>query len=199
MTAETVLEGVLLEIGLDRPTAQLTDPSYEIRQIKQFMNAAGKDVAFRTEWSRMTKSHTVGGNLSEDTLPGDFHKLPEKGAVRLNKADFHPVRPVVAPEQWHFLSVRPSTQPYYHLSGGKILFSPALDADGAVMPYISKFWVEGKAAITQNGDNLLIPDRLVEKGAIWRWKRQKGQPYDDLLAEYEADILVEIDADRGAE
>lgn len=199
MTAENVLVNVLLEIGLDIASPQLTSDEFAIRQIKQFMNATGKDVSRRTEWSRMTAEHSVAGGLSEDNLPEGFHKLPEKGAVRLNKAGFHPVRPVVAPEQWQFLKARPSAQPHYHLAGGKILFSPALDVDGAIVPYISKYWVEDKAEITQNGDNILIPERLIEKGTIYRWKRQKGLPYDDFLAEFEADILAEIEADRGAE
>jgi hypothetical protein len=82
------------------------------------------------------------------------------------------------------------------LHAGKILFSPALDADGAKVRYVSKHWVEGKEEITQNGDNLLVPERLIEKGAIWRWKRQKGLPYDDMLAEFEADLIGEIKADR---
>lgn len=197
MTAETVLTNVLLEIGIDNPSAQLTSSDFSIRQIKAMMNAAGKDIARRAEWSRLYKTFSIAGGLSESVLPSDFQEMAEKGAVRLNKAGFYPVRPVIAPEQWAFLTARPSTQPYYHLAAGKILFSPALDDDGAIVRYVSKNWVEGKPEITQNGDNLLVPERLVEKGTIWRWKRQKGLPYDDILAEFEADLMTEIAADRG--
>lgn len=49
MTAESVLTNVLLEIGLDNASAQLTSNDYDIRQIKAFMNAAGKDISRRTE------------------------------------------------------------------------------------------------------------------------------------------------------
>lgn len=197
MTAEAVLNNVLLEIGLDNPTAQLTSSEYDIRQIKAFMNAAGKDISRRTEWSRLYKELIVVGGISEVVLPDDFQEMAEQGSVRLNKAGFNPVRVVVAPEQWEFLAGRPSVQPFYHLSGGKVLFSPVLDADGARIRYVSNHWVEGKGEVTQNGDNLLIPERLVEKGTIWRWKRQKGLPYDDMLAEFEADLIAEIKADRG--
>jgi len=197
MTAETVLENVLLEIGLDRSAPQLTAGDYETRQIKAFMNATGKDVAHRAEWSRMFGDLTVPGGVDNAVLPDDFHQMAEQGAVRLNKSGFHPVRAVTAPEQWAFLTARPSAQPYFHLAGGKVLFSPILDADGALVRYVSKHWVEGKEAITENGDTLLIPERLVEKGTIWRWRRQKGLPFDDMMAEHEADILAEIDADRG--
>lgn len=197
MSAETVLQNVLVEIGLDRTTPQLTASDYETRQIKEFMNATGKEVSRRAEWSRLFQDLTVPGSVDQITLPDDFHQLTERGAVRLNKVGFHPVRVVTAPEQWAFLTARPSAQPYCHLAGGKLLFASALDTDGALVRYVSKHWVTGKEEITENGDTLLIPERLVEKGTIWRWRRQKTLPYDDLLAEYEADILVEIDADRG--
>lgn len=196
MTAESVLTNVLLEIGLDNTSAQLTSNDYETRQIKAFMNATGEDVSRRAEWYRLVKELTVAGSVSEADLPGDFQMLTEQNAVRLNKTGFHQVRPAAGPGVWALLSARPSTQPYYHLHAGKILFSPALDTDGAKVRYVSKHWVEGKEEITQNGDNLLVPERLIEKGAIWRWKRQKGLPYDDMLAEFEADLIGEIKADR---
>lgn len=198
MTAETILNSVLLEIGLDYTNPQLSSSDFTLRQIRQFMNAAGKDIAGRAEWSRLYKSETVPGGVDSHPLPSDFKEMAEAGAVRLNKAGFSPVLPVAAPEMWVLLKQRPSSQPYYHLTDGTVAFSPVLDADGAVFRYVSRNWVEGKAEIAQNGDNLLIPERLVEKGTIWRWRRQKGLPFDDLLAEFEADLIAEIKADRGA-
>lgn len=212
MTAETVLNNVLLEVGLDVTSAQISSGTLEMRQIVRFMNAAGVDVSRRAEWSKMSKRVTFahddsgGGNApgggtvttSIFDLPDDFHEMAENGAVKLNGiADFCPVRAVVSPEQWEFLLTQPSTQPYYHLTAGQLQFSPGLDTNGATVRYVSKYWVEGKEAINQNGDNILVPERLIEKGAIWRWKRQKGLPFDDVLAEYEADILADIKADRG--
>lgn len=53
-------------------------------------------------------------------------------------------------------------------------------------------------ALTADDDRTLFPERLLAKGILWRWKRQKGLPFDDSLAEFEADLLQEINADRGA-
>ena len=198
MSAEDVLIHVLLAVGLDRPGAQLTAGDFEIDQIKAFMNEAGTDIARRAQWSGLFKTHTIEGEVSAVDLPEDFYQMAQNGAVRLNKEGFYPVLPVLAPEQWAFLSMRPSAQAHYHLSQGQVQFSPALDEDGAVMLYLSSWWVEGKGAISQNSDEILIPERLVEKGTVWRWKRQKGMTYDDLLAEFEADLEAELNADRGA-
>lgn len=197
MTAETVLENVLIEIGLGSEAPQISGTDHQMRQVVKFMNAAGEDIAHRTEWSRLYVDWDVSGNVDSAPLPDDFHKMAGSGAVRIGDAGHKPIRPVVAPEQWEFLYARPSAQHYYHLSGGRLLFSPSLPPAGASVRYVSRNWVEGRDQISQNGDNILIPERLLERGAIWRWKRQMGLPYDDALSEFEADLLAEINADRG--
>lgn len=197
MTVETVLENVLIEIGLDIPGAQISSNDFQIRQIKAHMNAAGKDIARRGEWSRLYASLAVAGGSSSVALPADFYQMAETGSVTTNDAAKTHIRACVAPEQWAFLQNRPSTQPFYHLTQGQIHFSPAIPAEGAIIRYVSRHWVGSAKVVAQNGDELKIPESLVEKGTIWRWKRQKGLPYDDILAEFEADIIAEIKADRG--
>ena len=197
MSAENILERILLEIGLDKSTPQLSNDDYETKQILNFMNAAGDDIARRTEWSRLYKQWNVTGGVAEIILPDDFLKMAQSGAVRANKARYIPIRPISSPQQWQMISNRPSAQGFYHLSEGKIMFSPTLDQDGAVVRYISTNWVMGKNEITQNGDEVLVPERLIVKGAVWRWKRQKGLQFEDGLAEFEADLVIEIKADRG--
>ena len=217
MSAEDVLNHVLLAVGLDRPGAQLTAGDFEIDQIKAFMNEAGTDIARRAQWSGLFKEEvfqvepvgtTIAGSQEVFDLPEDFYQMAQNGTVWWESTDqdrlpdeyeTHAMRPVVSPEQWAFLKRRPSAQRHYCLQGGQIQFSPGLGlTETATMTYISSYWVEGKPEITQNADVLLIPERLVEKGAVWRWKRQKGMTYDDLLAEFEADLEAELNADRGA-
>ena len=195
MTVETVLSDVLLALGIDRPSAQISSDDFEMRQIRMFMNDAGKDIAKRAEWERLQASLSVTGGTSSVPLPGDFQEMSETGAAYV--VDGGPIRAVVAPEMWAFLGNNPSTQTYYHLRGGNIEFIPDIPAAGAVINYVSKNWVENSDQITENGDTLKIPERLLKEGTIWRWKRAKGLPYDDELAEFEAHLLADIKADRG--
>lgn len=198
MTAETVLTDVLAEIGLDRTSPQISASDYEMSQIRAFMNQAGEDIAKRGEWSKLYKTETVAGSVSESTLPSDFQEMGEKGAIYLNKSGFTPVRIVIDPTQWAFVSQRESAQNYAHITDGKVKFSPALDSDGAKFTYVSENWVFGdKAAITQNSDTFYFPERLLVGGTVWRWFREKGRAYDDRLAEFEADLIADIQADRG--
>lgn len=197
MTVETVLQNVLVEIGLDIPSAQISSSDFQIRQIKAFMNAAGKDIARRVEWAELYEDYGIGGGTNAAPLPPDFYQMAETGAVTLSDATKTPIRNCTSPEQWSFLESRPSAQPYYHLAQGQIRFSPAIPPMGATMRYVSRNWVVGDVVVNQNSDVLRIPESLVEKGTVWRWKRQKGLPYDDLLAEFEADIVAEAKANRG--
>ena len=203
MTAWTVLSNIVLEIGFRDAIERFDVRNRTLRSLLALMNVTGKDIARRVEWSRLTREMDVAEGSEETLLPDDFHRMSEGGVVYLNKEGFHPVRLVAAPEQWAFLKRRPSSQSYCHLSGGRIQFAPKLGQGGARMRYVSKYWAQGqdkkgKDAIDSGEDTLLIPERLVEKGSVWRWRRQKGLPYDDVFSEFEADLATETRADRGA-
>lgn len=196
MTAQTIMQAVFLECGIDA-TAEVGGADFQARQVLEFMNAAGEDAARRGEWSRLIKTVQIGANELSFDLPTDFQEMVETGAVRLTATPYAPVRTIVSPEQWDFLQVTPTAQAYCHIRDGKLLLTnnPA----GATLTYLSKNWAgDAKSAITTNNDEPLIPERLIERGAIWRFKRQKGLPYDDILAEYEADLEADYMADRGA-
>ena len=200
MSAETILQSLLYDIGLEKTSPQISSSDYDLSQIREFMNQAGEDIAKRAEWSGLYKSDTVSGSVSSHTLPTDFQEMGEKGSIYLNKTEgtYTPVRAIVDPGMWDFAVQHPSSQIYYMIRGGSVQFSDTLDADGAKMTYVSKNWVVGdKSAVTANSDTFHIPERLIRLGALWRWFREKGQPFDDHVAEFEADLVQEVKANRG--
>jgi len=160
---------------------------------------AGDEIARRADWQKMLKSLTVAA--SPENFPSNFQRLTPGGAVRTSGGAW--VRPVTNSGQWAVIVGVPSTQPYFFMKGGQFLFSPASAAVSAVIDYVSKNWilknVGGEAsAWAADDDTTLFPERLLVKGIIWRWKRQKGLAFEDNLAEFEADLAQEINADRGA-
>lgn len=198
MTALTVLQETMLQVGLNPAAPNVAATDFETVQIVKFINEAGKDIATRAEWSGLMKDWTVAGGAGPGVLPADFDRLVGTGAVRLNKTGHVPVKPVTSPELWALLAQVPSATPHFHLTGGKLHFSPGLDTDGATVRYVSAHWATGKAAVTENGDEILIPKDLVTKAAACRWYRAKALPYEDLLSEFEADLATAIQQDRGA-
>ena len=193
MTIGTLLPDVLAECGIDRASPQITEGTFEMRQVRSLMDTAGKDINRRAEWSKATASFDIT-NASSITLPADFQEMSDEGAVVLDSAYYSPARPVVSPELWQFLEKFPSEQIYYHLKGGSLFFSSPVTA---TVRYVSTFWIIGRDAINDNADVPVFPDSLLSRATIWRWKRQKGLPYDDILAEFEADLEAAIKADRG--
>ena len=204
MSAGTVLTAILYDLNLEKGAVSVTSTDWDVAQIVEFMNQAGEDIAKRAEWSGLYTSDTVSGGVSTHTLPSDFQEMGERGGVYLNKSEgtYTPVRPCLDPTLWDFLVQWPSAQPYYMLRGGDLAFSDALDGDGAKFTYVSSGWValDGGGTgttIAADGDTFRIPERLVHLGAAWRWLREKGMPFDDNVAEFEADLAQEIKADRG--
>ena len=198
MSVETVLGNIALRVGIDDTSLQISDNSFEVRLLNMFINEAGKDISRRASWSKMHKEFTTAGSVNEDTLPADFQRLDDDTPVRLNKSTYQPVRGVVSTPLFSFLRNNTSSQNHFMIVGDKIKFSSTLDSDGAIVSYISSEWVVGKDGVTQNSDEFKLPERLIEKGVEWRWNRFHGLPFDDLLAEYESDILEEIKSDRGS-
>lgn len=103
---------------------------------------------------------------------------------------------------WHRVASIPLN--VAHSSGlDLLLLSPASAGPGTIIDYVSKNWVLGdpfeqRDTLKADDDRPLFAERLLAKGILWRWKRQKGLAYDDSLAEFEADLIQEINADRGA-
>lgn len=197
MSAEAILIDILNEIGIDRSNPQVNATDFEMRQIVDFMNEAGDEIAERAEWSKMYNDWVIPGNQSYADLPSDWRKIASTGSARVT-GTYAPIRLITDPETWGFLQSRPSTRQYCHIASDRLNFAPQLSAAGATVKYQVKAWIEDdKLAITENGDNFLIPESLIVKGTVWRWKRQKGLPYDDHVAEYEASIITLLKADRG--
>lgn len=192
MTAESAILNVLPEMGVDAAAIALSDGSFQSRQMLALMNATGRDIAGRGEWQQLFR--TFSADATGTALPADYARLTEAGAVWSSTGI--PVRQVVAPEQWAFLGRRPSSQPYFMLRQGKIVFAGLTGT--ATVHYVSNNWVGGaKAAVTENADSFVFPDRVMETGLLARWRRQKGLPYDDFLAEHEAEVESALKADRG--
>lgn len=199
MTLLTVINGVCDIVSLDRFDSVYGTNDPNAQTMVALAQEAGGEIARRADWRRLLKSLAV--SASPELLPSDYQRLAPGGAVR--GADGGCVRLVINDAQWAVVAAVGSQAPYCHLRGKEMLFSPAASAAGATIDYLSRNWVLGdpyeeRDVFRADDDTTLFPERLLAKGLIWRWKRQKGLPFEDNLAEFEADLLQEINADRGA-
>lgn len=202
MSAQDVLSQVAWQIGQKGDEFLFSNKTPLVQQVIALMFVAGNDIAGRTEWQKLHKSVDIPANADFFALPADFREITETGALSkipaAGEMSFDPVRIIVAPEQWQLVSMRPSAQMYAHLTEGKLRFSPNTGATGVRMRYVSKNWnLNGNAGLADADEEFAIPERLLVQNTVWRWRRQKGLEYNDLLAEYEADLAEAVTSDRG--
>lgn len=168
------------------------------QEILAMAQEAGEEIARRAEWSKMYKEDAVSSGETYKAIPSDFHRLIQGGAITL--ATGRPVMPVKGADQWRFLSAVPSTSPHYFIKASQFLFSPALSS-AATIAYVSKNWVLSNTseldAFATDDDTVQFPEPLLALGILWRYRRSKGLQYEDIEAEFEAELAREIRADRG--
>ncbi|WP_085032308.1 hypothetical protein [Ensifer aridi] len=198
MTLLSAINEVCDVVSLDRFSSVYGSNDPNAQTMVALAQEAGDEIARRADWQKTLKSHTAA--TSPENFPGDFQRLTPGGAVRRSDGTF--IRPVTNSGQWAVIVGVPSTTAYFFMKGGQFLFSPTAAAVSAVIDYVSKNWILNgsteRATFSADDDTTLFPERLLVKGILWRWKRQKGLPYEDNLAEFEADLVQEINADRGA-
>ncbi|HEV7321587.1 MAG TPA: hypothetical protein VGO04_23540 [Ensifer sp.] len=199
MTLLSAINEVCDIVSLDRFESIYGSNDPNAQTMVALAQEAGEEISRRGDWRMMLKQHVA--LTSPMNLPGDYQRLTPGGAVRT--ASGACFRPITNSSQWAIVRGTPSTQPYFFLLGSQMLFSPTAAGTGAVVDYLSKNWVLGdpfeeRDTLKADDDRTLFPERLLGKGILWRWKRQKGLPFDDCLAEFEADLAQELNADRGA-
>lgn len=174
--------------GSDDPTA---------KTMVELAQEGGDEIARRVDWKDLLASGSIA--VSGDALPDDFQRFIPGGPVRSAAGVF--IRPVTNSAQWAFLSTTPSAQPFYFLQGSTILIAPAAAGVGAVMDYVSTDWIKNgairKSIYSADDDIALFPEKLLVKDVIWRWRRSKRLSFTDELSEFEADLVQEINANRG--
>lgn len=198
MTILSAINGVCDVVSLDRFDTVFGNANPNAQTMIEFTQEAGEEIGRRGDWNRMLKTATVDG--SPYPLPEDFQRLVNGGGIALVGGDF--ARPVMNAGEWSVIKTVPSSRTFFYMRDGRVEFSPVASNEGAVMNYVSKNWLldgnDERATITSDDNKTLIPERLLTKGVIWRWRRQKGLSYEDQLAEFEADLAMELAADRGA-
>ncbi|KQW62702.1 MULTISPECIES: hypothetical protein [unclassified Ensifer] len=199
MTLLSAINQVCDVVSLDQFDSIYGSNDPNARTMVALAQEAGDEIARRADWQQLLKERVALS--SPEPLPEDYERLTPGGAVRSAAGAFY--RPITNSSQWAVIVGVVSAQPYFFIKGNQILFSPAATGVGSVIEYVSKFWVlhdpDGPGdTLEADDDTTLFPERLLVKGILWRWKRQKGLPFDDNLAEFEADLLQEINADRGA-
>lgn len=163
----------------------------------EMANEAGRELARRVDWSALAKVTTLAGTGASvaHVLPADFDRLQRGVTVRHSSGT---VRPLTRHE-WNSLAPVEGDPRYFLLEDDTLTLWPYLaSGDSVTVHYQSKNWTDHGGAYASDGDEALIDETLLTKGLIVRWRRQKGMPYQDFEAEYEAALQDVAGFDRRA-
>lgn len=188
MTLLTIAQGLAKNVGMQVPTSVVGNSAREWVEALQFVNETGEELARRVDWGQLQATTTLTGTGSNTVhaLPSGFARLNQGVCVRSGTSA---VRPLSRAE-WNTLDPVQGTPRYFLLEGAEMTLWPFLaNAATVTVQYQSKNWTSaGSSAFTVDTQTSLIDEDLMLKGLIVRWRRQKGIPYQDEEAEYEAAI-----------
>ena len=189
MTLLTIAQGLARNVGMQLPSSVVGSSAREWQEALQFANEAGEELARRVDWGKLHASVTITGDGTDlvHSLPSGFSRLNMGVAVRASGGI---VRPLSRGE-WNTLTAVQGTPRYFLLEGAEIRLFPYLaNAATATVEYQTAYWTSaGAAAFASDSETSLIDESLFLKALIVRWRRQKGMPYQDEEAEYEAALI----------
>lgn len=190
MTIIQIIEAVCKNVGLDVPDQAVSNTNREYVELVQFAKEAADEVTRRADWSALRATATITGTGTNDNfaLPTGFARLTMGSAVTTGG---NPVRGGISQDEWFSLTGIVGTPRYFRINGtSSVSFYPYPSLAATVsISYLTKNWCSnGTASWMADSETPLVPDELVTKGTIWRFKRKSGQDYSDYLAEFEATL-----------
>jgi hypothetical protein len=131
-------------------------------------------------------------------LPGDFERVTMGSPVRLGSTV---IRGALSDAEMALKRSAPVTSPPRFMIRKPILEVAPVPNGTVTLEYISKSWVQSatgspQATFLADTDVSVIPEDIIILGMKWRWRRMKGRPFDDEMAEYEAAVEYRARTDR---
>lgn len=190
MSFLTICQELAKSVGLESPDLVITSPKREWAEAVVMSNAVGDEIARRVDFGVLRKSTTlVGDGVTQAyTLPNDFSRIIPGIGVQSAGAT---VRPLTNAE-WASLAPVVGVPRYFLLEARNITLWPFMaGAASATVRYQSRNWCgNGSNKWASDSDVALVDEELMVKGLIVHWRRQKGMPYEDYEAEYEAALTA---------
>ena len=192
-----VLNRIARHCSISAPSSWLTATADEFVEIRDdFLRETVNDLLDRVDWPSPIGAQTTisGTGAATYALPADFRRLQRNPySVYDDTLDAYAI-PITTDGDWVALvdSGIAGADRFYRLSGYEGAFSIEFEAapsSDIVISYVSNNWMASGSGVvgetfTSATDVLVLPDRLVEVGTIWRWRERKGLPFQDKYTEF---------------
>ncbi|MCA3247059.1 MAG: hypothetical protein ING29_11360 [Azospirillum sp.] len=186
MSLLTIAQAAADKIGLRVPASVLGNPDGEVRQLLQAIREEGEELVEMADWQEIRKElppfSAISGNAQTGILPADFKRMvPETFWDRTNERNISAVASAV---EWANLrAVNYSGDRYrFIIRSGALSIIPALiGGETLSFEYVSSQYItDGTLNYTDwqaDTNTCLLDEKLITLGAVWRFKRDIGQPF----------------------
>jgi len=207
MTILSVARDVCLVIGLDQPDTFMGATDREYLELARVARDTAVMIASAFDWQKLQAIHTITGDGSSEefAMPEDYDRMVETADMWSSRWIWS-IMHVANPNDWLQMQVVPYTAltGQWIIYGGNFHFLPVMDATETVkFFYVSKNIVEDdagnpKETFTDDADTYRLSEKLLELGMIWKWRENKGLPYDEKKADYDVKLGELMRRDAGS-
>lgn len=208
MTALKVAQNIAREVGLQAPSSLVGNPNQDASRLLAAINAAGRYLS-HLDWNCLTLATTVSCSAGTDySLPSGFRALVP--LTFWNTTSREEVVGPMTPSQWQITKnalgrFSLSEEVRIETSAGTQFLrfrSSTTTGDLITVYYYSDNWVNSGslvASVSADTDTFVLPERVVESEAKWRFLKAIGQSFGQEFEEAKEVVQVARANDGGLE
>ncbi|TIP49637.1 MAG: hypothetical protein E5X77_10015 [Mesorhizobium sp.] len=202
-----VVKSAATVLGMDVPSLVYGATTREMVEMQELANVMATEIADAHDWQKLLVQKTFTGDGVADAfdMPADFLRMQKTSSLWSSRwlwATEH----LTSPDQWTELQVTPvaSVNGYWIIFGDQFHQWPVMASTETVkFFYVSNQLIAAgngslKTAFTEDADTFRLPEDLLKKAIIYRWKQNKGQAYEQDFDDYQDMLLRRIDSDAGS-
>lgn len=202
-----IIKDATKALGLKVPGAVLSSTDREHVELVRAANKMGIEIARAHTWQKLKRIETITGDDSSTSfsLPANYDYMKKDARVWSSRLS-GPFRHVSNEDEWLGLTVIDfDTVGSWIIYGGQIHIKPAMaSTETAKYFYQSANFCEdsegnGQTAFVADTDEFRLDDELLTLGIVWRYKDQKGLPYEEDLDDFTAALSDRIEKDGGGD
>jgi hypothetical protein len=205
-----VLNRIARHCSISAPSSWITATADEHVEIRDdFLRECVDDLLDRVDWPQPIGAQVTitGTGVASYALPADFRRLQRNPySVYDQQLDACGI-PVVTDGDWVELldSGIAGADRFFRLTGYPGAWEIEFEAEPTtdiILSYVTNNWMASGtgtvgSTFTAADDVLVLPERLVEVGTIWRWRERRGLPFQDKYAEFTALLARHMNDVRG--
>lgn len=183
--------------ALNVPTTIIGNRDTTVQQLLGLLNELVESMVDESNFQAFTLEGTFTLQPQEDQ--GSISTIAPNGWLWFHNETFEdrtlrrPLYGPVSDVEWQRLKAMPNPGPWYkyRIRRDRLLINPVPTAPGSLIAfeYASSYGVKAadgtlKPLFTLDTDTFVLQEKIVKKGLMYRWKRQKGLPYQADEEEY---------------